>query len=133
MRAIILAAIAVLTGTPVLAQQVTPEQAIGYIDKDGDGKCSLQEFLAFQVTRIAQFDANADGILQYAEFKESLQGQAKKNAQRSYDAFNTEGNVKGLTQREFLGYHAYVFKTYIDTDGDGFMSPAEWSKLMGLS
>ena len=132
MRSIFLAAIAVLTAAPALAQ-VTPEQAIGYVDKDGDGKCSLQEFLAFQVTRIAQFDANADGILQYAEFKESLQGDGKKNAQRSCDAFNTEGNNKGLTQREFLGYHAYVFKNYIDTDKDGFMSAAEWSKLMGLS
>jgi Ca2+-binding EF-hand superfamily protein len=133
MRAIFLAAIAVMAAAPVLAQQVTPEQAIGYVDKDGDGKCSLQEFLAFQVTRIAQFDANADGILQYAEFKESLPGDGRKNAQRSFDAFNTEGNAKGLTQREFLGYHAYVFKNYIDTDKDGFMSPAEWSKLMGQS
>jgi len=131
MRSIFLAAIAVLTAAPALAQ-VTPEQAIGYVDKDGDGKCSLQEFLAFQVTRIAQFDANTDGILQYAEFKESLQGDGKKNAERSFDAFNTEGNKKGLTQREFLGYHAYVFKNYIDTDKDGFMSAAEWSKLMGL-
>jgi hypothetical protein len=133
MRAIFLAASTLLAISPAMAQQVTPEQAIGYVDKDGDGKCSLQEFLAFQVTRIAQFDANADGILQFAEFKESLQGDGKKNAQRSYDAFNTEGKVKGLTQREFLGYHAYVFKTYIDTDKDGFMSAAEWSKLMGLS
>jgi EF hand len=138
MRAIFLAAIAVLTATPALAQQfgaqqVTAEQAIGYVDKDGDGKCSLQEFLAFQVTRIAQFDANADGILQLPEFKESVQGDGKKNAERSFKAFNTEGNSRGLTQREFLGYHAYVFKTYVDTDKDGFMSPAEWSTLMGLS
>lgn len=121
---------------PASAQQAfqpTPEQAIGYLDKDGDGKCSLQEFLAFQVTRMAQFDANGNGILEFAEFKESLQGEGKKNAQRSFDAFNTEGMPKGLTQREFLGYHAYVFKTYIDTDKDGFMSAAEWSKIMGLS
>ena len=133
MRAIFLAAIAVLACPVALAQQVTPEQAIGYVDKDGDGKCSLQEFLGFQVTRIAQFDANADGVLQLPEFKESVQGEGKKNAERSFKAFNTEGNSRGLTQREFLGYHAYVFKTYIDTDKDGFMSPAEWSKLMGLS
>ena len=132
MRAIFLAAMATLACSPALAQ-VTPEQAIGYVDKDGDGKCSLQEFLAFQVTRIAQFDANADGILQFAEFAESLQGDSKKNAQRSFDAFNNEGNAKGLTQREFLGYHAYVFRTYIDTDKDGFMSAAEWSKIAGLS
>jgi hypothetical protein len=120
---------------PALAQQggeVTPSQAIAFLDKDGDSKCSLQEYLAFQVTRIAQFDANADSVLQLAEFRESLQGDAKKNAKRSFDAFNSEGDGRGLIQREFLGYHAFVFKTYVDTDKDGFMSAAEWSAMMGL-
>ena len=136
MKAKILVLAALLAGAPAVvpsavAQPVTPQQAIGFLDKDGDGKCSLQEYLAFQVTRIAQFDANSDGILQLPEFQNSLQGDAKKNARRSFQAFNTEGNERGLTQREFLGYHAYVFKTYVDTDKDGFMSPAEWSVLMG--
>jgi hypothetical protein len=35
-----------------------------------------------------------------------------------------------MTQREFLGYHAYMFKNYVDDDGDGFMSAAEWEKLI---
>jgi hypothetical protein len=134
MRSIFLAAIAALATSPALAQQVTPEQAIAWLDKDADGKCSLQEFLAFQAPRIAQFDANGDGVLQLTEFRESLpaQGEGRKNAQRSFDAFNTEESPRALTQREFLGYHAYVFKTFIDTDKDGFMSQAEWSKIMGL-
>jgi hypothetical protein len=128
---------ALLSGAPTwaplaLAQQGAPEQAIAFLDKDADGICSLQEYLAFQVTRIAQFDANADGVLQLAEFRESLQGDGKKNARRSFDAFNTEGDGRGLIQREFLGYHAFVFKTYVDTDKDGFMSAAEWSAMMGL-
>jgi EF hand len=124
---------------PAIAQQgaqqgvqLTPAQIIAFLDKDRDGKCSLQEYLGFQATRIAQFDANADGILQFAEFRESLQGDAKKNARRSFDAFNTEGDGRGLIQREFLGYHAYVFKTFVDANHDGFMSASEWSAMMGL-
>jgi hypothetical protein len=115
--------------SPALAQP-TPEQAIGFLDKDGDGKCNLNEYLTYQVSRLAQLDTNGDGAVQYGEFKESLQGRAKQNAQRSFDAFNTEENRSALTQREFLGYHAFVFKTYVDTDKDGFMTAEEWSKLM---
>lgn len=118
---------------PAFARQATPEQVIGFLDKDGDGKCSLNEYLTYQVTRLAQFDANADGILQYGEFRELLTGRAKLNAQRSFDTFNAEEERKALTQREFLGYHAYVFKEFVDTDRDGFMSSAEWSKVMGMS
>src|SRR5262245_33459820 len=89
---------------PALAQQVTAEQAVRFVDKDGDGKCSLDEYLLFQVGRLAQFDADGDGVLKYGEFKESLQGRSKQNAQRSYDAFNQEERKNALTQREFLGY-----------------------------
>jgi hypothetical protein len=112
------------------AQQLTAEQAIQHVDKDADGKCSLNEYLTFQVDRIAQFDSNADGSLQYAEFKQSLPESGKKNAERSFDAFDREEAPKALTRREFLGYHAYVFKNYIDADKDGFMSAAEWTKIM---
>lgn len=112
------------------AQQLDPQQAIRFLDKDGDGKCSLNEYLGYQVTRIAVLDADGDGALQYGEFKDSLQGRAKVNAQRTFDAFNTEDDRKALTRREFLSYHAYVFKEYVDTDRDGFMSPEEWTKLM---
>lgn len=130
MKASILVLAALFSAPAALAQQVTPEQAIAYVDRDADGKCSLQEFLAFQVTRIATFDSNADGVLQLPEFRQSLQGDARKKAPQSFKAFNTEGDSRGLTQREFLGYHAFVFKTFIDTDKDGFMSAAEWSALM---
>jgi hypothetical protein len=115
---------------PALGQQITPEQAIQYLDKDQDGKCNLNEYLAFQVNRLTQADINNDGMLQYGEFKESLQGKAKVNAQRTFNAFNVEDERNALTRREFLGYHAYVFKTYVDNDNDGFMSADEWSKVV---
>lgn len=118
---------------PALAQQAAPDQVIAFLDKDGDGKCSLNEYLTFQVGRLAQFDADGDGALQYGEFRDSLQARARQNAQRSFDAFNIEENRKALTRREFLGYHAYVFKQFVDTDGDGFMSAAEWEKIVSVA
>lgn len=131
-RPVLFAAVAALAlAGAAEAQQVTPEQAIAYLDKDQDGKVNLNEYLTFQVPKIAQFDEDQDGVLQLKEFRNSLEGDGKKNAERSFDAFNTEENRKALTQREFLGYHAYIFKNYVDTDKDGFMTAAEWAKLMG--
>lgn len=112
-------------------QNITPAQAIAFLDVDADGKVSLQEYLRFQLPKLERFDANADGVLELKEFRESLEGEGRKNAERSFRAFNTEENRKGLTQREFLGYHAYVFNTFVDVDKDGFMSAEEWAKLMG--
>ena len=65
-------------GLPAMAQQ--PEQVIAFLDKNGDGKCDLNEYLAFQQPRFAEFDADKDGELNLPEFKESLQGKSKKNA-----------------------------------------------------
>jgi hypothetical protein len=129
----VLAMLAICAGVPAFAQKltVTPEQAIAFLDKDRDGKCNLNEYLTFQVTRLGQLDADGDGVLQYGEFRESLNGKGKLNAQRSFDAFNTKEDKKALTRREFLGYHAYVFKEFVDTDGDGFMSASEWSAVVG--
>ena len=125
--------VAVAVAVPAVAQQpqVSADQAIAFLDRNGDGKCDLNEYLTYQVTRLAQSDANGDGALQYGEFKDSLNGRAKQNAQRSFDAFNVEEDKKALTRREFLGYHAYVFKQFVDTDGDGFMSAAEWTAIIG--
>jgi hypothetical protein len=35
-----------------------------------------------------------------------------------------------LSQQEFLGYQVWVFKTFIDTDKDAFMSQEEWTSIM---
>lgn len=116
-----------LGGVPALAQQ--PEQVIAFLDKNHDGKVNLDEYLAYQQPRIAEFDKDGDSELNLAEFKESLQGKAKKNAAGLFKGANGEGG-RTLTQREFLGYQVWVFKTFIDTDKNGFMSPEEWSKIM---
>ena len=132
-RGILAVVTAVLAVLPGHAQppQVTPEHAIAFLDKDRDGKCSLNEYLTYQTTRLAQFDTDGDGALQYGEFRESLTGKSRQNAQRSFNVFNVEEDRKALTRREFLGYHAYVFKQFVDTDGDGFMSASEWSAIVG--
>lgn len=122
----------VLTAGPAQAQQgqnADPALVIAYLDKDGDGKCSLNEYLTYQVGRIAEFDEDGDGELSRKEFKASLSGGGKQNADRSFDAFNRKAG-RSLDQKEFLSYHAYVFKEFVDTNSDGFMSADEWAKIM---
>jgi hypothetical protein len=126
----ILTALAMLAlAVPAAAQQ--PGQVIAFLDKNGDGKCDLNEYLVFQKTRVDQFDADKDGELNLGEFKGSLQGKSKMNANLLFKRANAEGG-RSLSQKEFLGYQAWVFKTYVDADKDGFMSAAEWSAVMAL-
>jgi hypothetical protein len=123
-------AASLIAGLGVGAFAQTPEQVIAFLDKDADGKVNLNEYLLFQQPRLAEFDENGDGELSRKEFKNSLQGDGKKNADRSFDAFNANGG-RGLIQKEFLGYHAFVFNNFVDANKDGFMSSEEWAKLMG--
>jgi EF hand len=116
-----------LAGPAALAQQ--PEVVISFLDKNADGKCDRNEYLAYQVTRIAGVDKDGDGELGEGEFKASLQGRSKQNAAALFKVSNTEGG-RTLSQKEFLGYHAWVFKTFVDKDRDGFMSAEEWSSIM---
>ncbi len=109
------------------AQQ--PDMVIAWLDKNGDGKVDLNEYLGYQQPRLAQFDKDGDGELNLGEFRESLQGKAKMNANAVFKGANAEGG-RTLTSREFLGYHAFIFKQYIDTNRDGFMSAEEWQKVM---
>lgn len=101
---------------------------VRYLDLDRDGKVSLNEYLTFQQPRLAQFDENENGRLSRAEFKESLSEQAKGNADRSFRAFDQNSN-NGLEQREFLGYHAFVFKNFIDRNKDEFVTAEELAAL----
>lgn len=126
MAGLILAA--ALSGASASAQQ--PGMVIAFLDKTGDGKCDLQEYLTYQTTRIAEVDKDGDGELNLSEFRESLQGRAaKQNAGAVFNSSNREGG-RTLTQREFLGYQAWVFKTFIDKDHDGFMSAEEWTDIV---
>lgn len=109
------------------AQQ--PGMVISFLDKSGDGKCDLNEYLGYQAGRIATVDKDGDGELNLGEFRESLQGKSKMNAAALYKGANAEGG-RTLSQKEFLGYHAWVFKTFVDGDKDGFMSAEEWSEII---
>jgi len=123
---IVLAAVMAVCVAPAMGQ--TPEQSLAWLDLDKDGKVSLNEYLTFQQPRLAQNDQNGNGKLSRAEFEASLVGSAKGNAERSFRLFDANKD-NGLDQREFLGYHAFVFKNYVDTDKDGFLSLAEFKSL----
>jgi hypothetical protein len=112
------------------AQQ--PGMVVAFLDKNADGKCDLNEYLTFQQPRLAQFDKDGDGGLNLGEFRESLQGKSKMNAAFVFKNANAEGG-RTLSQKEFLGYHAWVFKNYVDSDKDGFMSAEEWSEIMAAA
>ena len=122
-----LAGMALLAAGAASAQQ--PGMVIQFLDKNADGKCDLNEYLGYQVGRIAQVDKDGDGELNLGEFRESLQGKSKMNAAALYKGANSEGG-RTLSQQEFLGYHARVFKTFVDGDKDGFMSEEEWSEIV---
>lgn len=123
----LLVLLACLTVGPAVAQQ--SEAVIAWLDRNADGKCDLNEYLAYQQPRLAEFDKDGDGGLNIGEFRESLQGKSRMNAQFLFKNANAEGG-RTLSQKEFLGYHAWVFRTYVDTDKDGFMSPEEWSAVI---
>jgi EF hand len=114
---------------PALAQQVAPEAALRFLDADRDGTVVLNDYLNFQLPKLSQFDADQDGELGFKEFKASLQGKAQQRAQASFTAFNREGRGRSMNQREFLGYHAYVFKNVLDANRDGILSAGELAKV----
>jgi Ca2+-binding EF-hand superfamily protein len=120
-----LLALASLLSAPVaLAQQQSPEQVIAFLDKGGDGKVDADEYAKFQVGRLSQSDANTDGKLSPEEFTASLAAGEKRLAAQSFPTFDQNAD-QGIEPAEFAAYHAYVFRTFIDTDKDGYMSAAE--------
>lgn len=108
---------------------LTPEQAVRFLDRDGDGKVGRGEYLTFQGTRFPLFDVNRDGTLSPEEFRDAQPGQrAKSNAGRTFGMFHR--GAGGMTETEFLAFHGFVFANFVDTDKDGFMSGDEWTAIM---
>lgn len=122
--------IALAAGSLATAQGLSPEAALTFMDADRDGKVTLNDYLNRQLPKLAANDADQDGMLTYTEFKASLEGKAKQNAEASFKAFDSERITRKLTQREFLGYHAFVFNTLLDTDHDGVLSVKELARIM---
>jgi Ca2+-binding EF-hand superfamily protein len=120
-------AVAMIVGGAALAQ----DRAAGlvrFLDIDNDERVSLNEYLNFQQPRLAEFDENENGRLSRAEFTASLSEEAKGNAQRSFRFSDQDGN-RALDEREFLGYHAYVFNNFLDADRDEFVTAEELAAL----
>ncbi len=107
-----------------------PETVIALLDADGNGTVNLNEYLTFQVTRFAQFDADGSGEMTLREFQSSLEGVARSRASTSVRTFDADRDGR-LAQREFLGYHAYVYNSILDTNGDHEWSVEEYRRVLG--
>ena len=108
---------------------LTPEQAVRFLDKDGDGRVGRGEYLTFQGSRFPTFDTDGDGALSPDEFRDAQPGQrARSNAGRTYGMFHRGDG--GMTETEFLAFHSFVFANFVDSDKDGYMSGAEWTAIM---
>lgn len=113
---------------PLLQSKSPAARAIAFMDHDKDGSASLNEYLNFQLPKATQFDANKNGRLSREEFTASLDPASQNNADRSFLAFDLNKD-RTLSQEEFLGYHAFVFKNYVDKNRDGFLTEDELAAL----
>ena len=114
-----------------LAQMVvTPEVALRFLDANKDGMVTLNDYLNVQMPKMTAGDLDQNGELTYKEFKETLEGRARTNAEQSFRAFNRDGRERTMNQRDFLNYHAYVFTGILDGDKDGFLTADELGKVM---
>ncbi len=119
---------------PALAQQpaVAPQDAIVFLDKNGDGRVDVREYAEFQLTKLAQFDADNDGKLQQAEFAASLAPSEAKGAPQIFPVFDADKDG-GLNAKELIAYHGYVFMNFVDKDRDGAMSAEELADATAAS
>ncbi len=98
------------------------------LDRNNDGGVDLKEFSAYQSRRYAGLDLDQSGSLSFIEFKKSLDERAARNARASFDGFDFNKNRR-LSDREFLTYHSFVFQKFLDQDGSGGVTAAEWTAL----
>jgi Ca2+-binding EF-hand superfamily protein len=124
--AVALAATMAMAATPgAAAQQMTSAEAIAFLDGSGDGKVDADEYARFQSSRCPGFDANGDQKLSMEEFTASLPPAEQRATSQTFPSFDSNQDG-GLDNGEFMAYHAYILRTYIDTDKDGYMSIAEF-------
>ncbi len=100
------------------------------LDRDRSGAVEAEEFMAWQSRRFASLDLDQSGSLSLVEFRKSLDDRAARNARASFDGFDFNKNRR-LSDREFVTYHAFVFQKFLDRDGSGGVTAAEWAEIAG--
>ena len=98
------------------------------LDRSGNGAVESQEFTAYQSSRFTGLDLDKSGSLSFIEFRKSLDSGAARNARASFDGFDFNKNRR-LSDREFVTYHAFVFQKFLDKDGSGSVTAAEWAEI----
>lgn len=98
------------------------------LDRNGDGGVDDGEYNAYHSSRFSSVDLDQSGSLSFIEFKKSLDPNAARNARASFDGFDFNKNRR-LSDREFLTYHSFVFRRFLDKDKSGSVTSAEWASI----
>lgn len=116
MRATLLAAASVLalSAVPVMAQDAPiTDQHLDAVDTDNDGAVSQSEFSAAMAKVHATLDADADGVVSWAEAE-------GKMAREHFDAL--DGDADGGVSTAEMDTQAQKDFSAADKDGDGSLN-----------
>lgn len=131
--ALAIAAAATALSAGGVSAQGALSNSLAKMDKNSDGKVSLEEWQAGKPKQFRNFDGNKDGSVTRDEalayYTKVVPATDRKTPASRVDAlFKADANSDGvLTYNELLASGELEFKGR-DKDGDGFLTPADEKK-----
>jgi Ca2+-binding EF-hand superfamily protein len=120
--------LALFLALPALAQPMNGQglERLRAADLDGDGAISRQELLQHRVASFGRFDRNGDGYVSPDDLPAGFAASPRaQNFQTLLAELDLDGDG-GVSQEEMAKGPTPLFDA-IDTDADGYVTPAELS------